>query len=183
MRYLSVLGLILVVAFMSFALSSTADQSGGKDKHDMSPVTGSKELEKLKTLSGTWQGTTVMDGKEMPVTVTYKTSSNGSIVVETLFPGTPHEMVSVYYDENGKLAMTHYCAMDNQPHFTLEDSEGNEIDLVFVSGSNLDPSKDSYMHGVSFEFRGDNRMAQEWTYYDKGKEQGTTTFKFTRAGE
>lgn len=181
MRYLSVWGLILTVTFMSFAVSSLADQTGGQDQHHMSPVTGSKELEKLKTLSGTWTGTTVMEGKEMPVTVTYKTSSNGSIVVETLFPGTPHEMVSVYYDEGGKLGMTHYCAMDNQPHFTLEDSEGNEIDLVFASGTNLDPSKDSYMHGVSFEFKDANNMAQEWTYFDKGKEQGTTTFKFTRA--
>ena len=53
-----------------------------------------------------------MDGKEVPVSVTYETSSNGSIVVETLFPGTPHEMVSVYYDENGKFGMTHYCAME-----------------------------------------------------------------------
>jgi hypothetical protein len=183
MRYLSVLGLVLAVAFFSFAMSSMADQPSGKDKHDMSPVTGSKELEKLKTLSGTWQGTTVMDGKEVPVTVTYKTSSNGSIVVETLFPDTPHEMVSVYYDDNGKLGMTHYCAMDNQPHFTLEDSSGDEINLVFANGTNLNPSKDSYMHDVSFEFKDNNNMVQEWTFYENGKEKGETTFTFSRAGK
>lgn len=181
MRYISALVFLTVFTFSSFAVMSFADSPGGKDEHHMSPVTGSKELEKLKTLSGTWQGTTVMDGKEMPVTVTYETSSNGSIVVETLFPGTPHEMVSVYYDENGKLGMTHYCAMDNQPHLTLEDSSGNEIDLVFASGMNLDPKKDHYMHDVSFEFKDNNNMVQEWTSYENGKEGEVSTLTFTRA--
>jgi hypothetical protein len=181
MRNISVLVLLTVFTFFSFAVSSFANQPGGKDEHNMSPVTGSKELEKLKTLAGTWQGTTVMDGKEMPVTVTYKTSSNGSVVVETLFPDTPHEMVSVYYDVNGKLGMTHYCAMDNQPHLTLEDSTDNEIDLVFANGTNLDPKKDHYMHDVSFEFKDGNSFVQEWTSYENGKEDEVATFTFTRA--
>jgi hypothetical protein len=123
----------------------------------------------------------MMGGKETPVTVTYETSSNGSVVVETLSPGTPHEMVSVYYDDNGKLSMTHYCAVGNQPHLALEDSSGNEIDLVFASGTNLDPKKDHYMHDVSFEFKGDNSFVQEWTSFENGKEKEVATFTFTRA--
>lgn len=181
MRYLSILTVLTVLMLSLLTAWTYADQTGGQDEHHMSPVTGSKELEKLKTLAGTWQGTTVMDGKEMPVTVTYKTSSNGSVVVETLFPDTPHEMVSVYYDVNGKLGMTHYCAMDNQPHLTLEDSTDNEIDLVFANGTNLDPKKDHYMHDVSFEFKDNNNMVQEWTSYENGKEDEVATFTFTRA--
>lgn len=181
MRYISALVFLTAFTFTSFAVSSFADTSSGQDEHHMSPVTGSKELEKLKTLVGTWQGTTVMGGEETPVSVTYETSSNGSVVVETLFPGTPHEMVSVYYDENGKLGMTHYCAIGNQPHLALEDSSGNEIDLVFVSGTNLDPKKDHYMHDVSFEFKDDNSFVQEWTSFENGKEKEVATFTFTRA--
>ncbi len=181
MRYLSTLAVLTALTLLSFSGWTYADQTGGQGEHHMSPVTGSKELEKLKTLAGTWQGTTVMEGKEMPVTVIYKTSSNGSIVVETLFPGTPHEMVSVYYDENGKLGMTHYCAMDNQPHLTLEDSTGNEIDLVFTNGTNMNPTKDAYMHDVSFEFKDNNNMVQEWTSFQNGKEKEVSTFTFTRA--
>lgn len=181
MRYISALVLLTVFMFSSFAASSFADQPSGQDEHHMSPVTGSKELEKLKTLVGTWQGTTVMDGKEMPISVTYETSSNGSVVVETLFPGTPHEMVSVYYDENGKLGMTHYCAMSNQPHMTLDKSSDTEIDLVFASGTNLNPAKDGYMHDVSFEFKDDNSFVQEWTSFENGKEKEVATFTFSRA--
>lgn len=181
MRYISALVLLTAFTFSSFAVSSFADQPSGQDEHHMSPVTGSKELEKLKTLVGTWQGTTVMDGKEMSVSVTYETSSNGSIVVETLFPGTPHEMVSVYYDENGKLGMTHYCAIGNQPHLVLEDSTGNELGLVFASGTNIDPKKDHYMHDVSFDFKDDNSFVQEWTSFENGKEKEAATFTFTKA--
>jgi hypothetical protein len=183
MRYISALVFLTAFTFSVFAVSSFADQPGGQDEHHMSPITGSKELEKLKTLSGTWQGTTMMGGKETPVTVTYETSSNGSVVVETLAPGTPHEMVSVYYDDNGKLGMTHYCAIGNQPHLALKGSSDNEIDLVFVSGTNLDPKKDHYMHDVSFEFKGDNSYVQEWTSYENGEKAEVATFTFTRTGE
>lgn len=178
MRYLSAVAILTVLTLSFFTVWTYADKPG---EHSMVPVTGSKELEKLKTLSGTWRGTTVMDGKEMAVSVTYRTSSNGSIVVETLFPGTPHEMVSVYYDDNGKLGMTHYCAMDNQPHFTLGKSSGNELDLVFANGTNLNPAKDSYMHDVSFDFKNNNNMVQEWTFYENGKEKGVSTFTLSRA--
>jgi len=180
MRYLAGIAILTVLLFSSVIISSYADPSDQKGDHHMAPVTGSKELEKLKTLAGTWQGTTVMDGKEVPASVMYKTSSNGSIVVETLFPGTPHEMVSVYYDENGKLGMTHYCAMDNQPHLTLETSSDNEIDLVFANGTNLNPAKDGYMHDVSFDIKDNNNMVQEWTSYENGKEKEVSTFTLTR---
>lgn len=180
MRYITGIAISTVLLFSSIIISSYADTPDQSDDHHMSPVTGSKELEKLKTLVGTWQGTTVMDGKEKPVSVTYETSSNGSIVVETLFPGTPHEMVSVYYDENGKLGMTHYCAMSNQPHMTLEKSSDTEIDLVFASGTNINPAKDGYMHDVSFEFKDNNSMVQEWTSFENGKEKEVSTFTFSR---
>ena len=181
MRYTAVIVVFMFCLFTSGVVAPLADPPSEQSDHHMGPVTGSKELEKLKTLAGMWQGTTVMDGKEMPASVIYKTSSNGSIVVETLFPGTPHEMVSVYYDENGKLGMTHYCAMDNQPHFTLGKSSDAMMELVFANGTNLDPAKDSYMHDVSFEFKDKNSMVQEWTLYENGKEMDVSTFTFSRA--
>ena len=72
----------------------------------------SKELERVKQLAGRWEGISQEEGKEAePAVVEYKVTSGGSAVVETLFPGTPHEMVSVYHDEHGKVAMTHYCML------------------------------------------------------------------------
>jgi hypothetical protein len=181
MRYLSCLVLVAAFSVLFVTLPSLADSSKGRDKHDMALITGSKELEKLKTLSGTWVGTTEMDGKEMPISVVYDTSSNGSVVVETLSPDTPHEMVSVYYDDDGKLSMTHYCAVGNQPHFTLADSSDDQIGLVFENGTNLNPAEDGYMHGVTFDFKDDGTMVQEWTYYESGEKADTASFTFKRA--
>ncbi len=181
MRYLMSIMILIVCFLLAVVTFVYADPPKTEDDHHMAPVTGSKELERLKTLVGRWQGTTIMDGKETPVSVIYETSSNGSIVVETLFPGTPHEMVSVYYDENGKLGMTHYCAINNQPHFTLKTSTNNEIDLLFANGTNLNPEKDGHMHAVDFTFNDKDNMVQEWKFFEDGKEKGVSTFTFTRA--
>lgn len=181
MRYLASVAIIAVLLLPVLVNTVYADPVKNEGKHDMSPVTGSEELEKMKSLAGTWQSTTVMDGKEVPITVVYETSSNGSIVVETSFPGTPHEMVSVYYDVDGKLGMTHYCAVNNQPHFTLKKSTGDRIDLDFAGGTNLNAEKDGHMHAVSFDLKDTDNMVQEWTYYEDGKEKQVSTFTFTRA--
>jgi len=45
-----------------------------------------------EALSGDW----TLNGGDSSVGVSYHVTAAGSAVVETLFPGTPHEMVSVY---------------------------------------------------------------------------------------
>ena len=77
----------------------------------------------MKTLAGNWEGKHEMGGKSMTLKVNYKVSSAGSAVVETSFPGMPNEMVSVYTEVNGKVNMTHYCALQNQPTLKLQDSK------------------------------------------------------------
>ncbi len=75
------------------------------DKH-IKPYDGSTELQKMKSLAGKWQGWSQMKDENIDVSLEYAVSSAGSALIETLFMGTPHEMVSVYHDEEGKLAMT-----------------------------------------------------------------------------
>src|SRR5579862_542550 len=54
-------------------------------------------LEKLKKLAGTWAEAD-KDGKPTDTIVSvYKITSGGSAVHETIFPGQPMEMVSVYH--------------------------------------------------------------------------------------
>lgn len=67
------------------------------------------------------------------------------LVLEKIFPGTPHERISVYYDDNdGKLPMTHYCMIRNRPHFILVESGEDtlKLDVTTVEGlkSKDDPS-------------------------------------------
>src|SRR5690349_7146838 len=106
--------------FVLCGLAAAFAQAG--EPPSMKPYTGSKEFEAIKTLAGHWEGNTdeKMPNMSGQVTIDYKVTSGGSAVVETLNAGTPHEMVSVYTDNGGKLAMTHYCLMMNQPHLALK---------------------------------------------------------------
>ena len=67
------------------------------EEMELPPYEGSPALKTMKSLAGTWKGTHIIHGKEAPASIEYKVSSNGSTVVETMFPGSPHEMVNVYH--------------------------------------------------------------------------------------
>src|SRR3974390_2628003 len=71
------------------------------------------EFDKVKGLVGTWKGTAAhMEGdKAMEVTNTFELTSNGSAILEKVCAGSPHEMISMYCAEDGKLTMTHYCSV------------------------------------------------------------------------
>lgn len=171
--------IIFTLVFYSLLFGTISN--AGDDYHKLTPYKGTPEFEKMKTLAGTWKGTTKMGEEEKEITVTYNTASADSVVVERIFPGTPEEMVSIYFDKDGKLSMTHYCALKNQPHMTLKDSNENKIDMAFSGGSNFDHTKDPHMHSMSIDFVDENNIVQNWAMYDKGKENHKSTFELTKA--
>ncbi len=168
---------ITVIACLFFV--GTFIASSDDTEHMKQPYTGSKEFERLKTLVGTWEGTSSEKGYEK-VTVKYEITARGSAIVETLFPGTPHEMVSVYYDNGKKLGMTHYCMLGNQPQMELKSADSNKIDLVFSGGTNVDPKKAPHMHELSISFVGKDNIVEEWTFYENGQKKDVTIFKLSR---
>src|SRR5437868_1614896 len=85
--------------------------AGDADK----PFKGSPEFDRMKSLAGTWKGIVDMGQGPVDMTVEYRVVSGGSVVEERLFAGTPKEMVTMYHDRKGKLALTHYCMLGNQP--------------------------------------------------------------------
>ena len=88
-----------------------------------------------------------------------KVTAAGSAVQETLFPGEPHEMVSLYHLDGADLVMTHYCALGNQPRLKADPkSSPNQIHFQFVGGSNLDPAKDMHMHEGTITFVDDDHI-------------------------
>jgi len=138
-----------------------------------------KAFESLKKLTGEWEG---QAGGEK-VGVVYRLTGAGSALMETLLPGTPHEMVSMYHMNGPELVMTHYCAEGNQPHlkFDAAASKPDRFVFTFVSGSNMDPAKDSHIHGVVFRLIDNDHLEGEWESYKDGKAADhTMTFAVTR---
>jgi hypothetical protein len=171
-----------IYALLMFAFALTALNAFAGENCETPPYVGSKEFEKMKTLAGKWEGSAPMGDKDMPVVVEYKVTGNGSTVVETLSPGTPQEMVSVYYDRDGRLAMTHYCALGNRPQMILKKSDGeNEIHLDYTTSQGINPRKDMHMHSLSVIFVDQDHIKAAWTSYDKGKSAGTHSFALARS--
>lgn len=111
--------------------------------HALSPA---EAFDKLKSLSGTWSAD--VQGAGAAVTVAWKTTAGGSAVVETLFQGTDHEMMSVYFLDGGTLRMTHYCAVGNQPRMRYDAKRSTAEAMVFVfdGGTSFNPKKDMHIH-------------------------------------
>jgi len=145
------------------------------------PYTGSKALETVKSLAGTWNGTVKhIDGKEEKVEVIYKVTSNGSAVIETIFTGTPMEMTSVYFDKDGTLTMTHYCSVANRPELKLTKEGKKSLSLSYAGGEGLDPKKDMHIHGLDLEIKEDGSIVQNWQGFEGGKQSHTTVLKLNK---
>src|SRR2546421_11445112 len=117
------------------------------------------QLERIKKLAGTWVEAD-KDGKPTDkVMSVYKVTAGGSAVTETIFPGTPMEMVSVYHLDKGDLVMTHYCMLGNQPRMKANPkSPADTIKFDFAGGTNLDVTKDMHMHEGALKFIDDNTI-------------------------
>jgi hypothetical protein len=169
----------LLIAAVCCSLAGLIVAHAGE--HHPASTAGSAELERMKQLAGAWEGTSDMGKEGEKVRVEYRLTAGGSAVVETLFPGTAEEMVSVYHDRHGKLAMTHYCMLRNQPRMTLGKADAQTMELVFArKGNDIDPAKEKHMHAVHIAFTDNNHITQKWTMYENGKDKGGVTLKLTR---
>ena len=150
------------------------------------PDTSSAELNRIKALEGKWQSTTSMFGEEnQKVFTEYKISAAGSAVIETIFPGTPQEMVSVYYDDNhGKLAMTHYCMMRNRPYFSLVESTNDEIKLDVTKVEGLKSMDAPSMGAITLKIKDENNFSSTCESGGKSvQKHDSMTMHFTRVRE
>lgn len=169
--------LLLIAVYFSLGGMFVAHAS----ERQSTPYNGSTEFERIKHLVGAWEGTTDMGKEGEKVKVEYRLTAGGSALVETLFPGSAEEMVSIYHDWNGKLAMTHYCMLRNQPRMILQKADAQTIEMVFASeGTDIDPAKEKHMHAVRITFTDDDHITQQWTLFEKGKKKGVVMFKLTR---
>lgn len=116
------------------------------------PKPGSAEFERIKSLVGTWKGTTDMGQGPIEMTVQYRLLAGGSVLEERVFQGTPMEMITMYYDKDGKLALTHYCVMGNRPGMVLKSSDAKTFNFEFDKSCGIDPLTEAVMNGMTLRF-------------------------------
>ena len=143
------------------------------------PSHNSAEFDRMKSLLGTWKGKTDMGQGPIEVTLQYRLLAGGSVLEERIFPGTPNEMVTMYYDKGGKLALTHYCMMGNRPAMLLKSSDSKSLTFDFDATCGIDVAKESHMHAMSIRFDDSDTITTSCKAFMDGKEceEHPTTMK------
>lgn len=161
-RGMLVFGLVLAI--------STATSADDKAATRLPAPPTNAGLEKLKKLAGTWV-LADKDGKPTDqIASIVKVTAGGSAVHETLFPGQPMEMISVYTVDGSDLVMTHYCVLGNQPRMKADPkSPANQIVWKFAGGGNLDPKKDKHMHEATVTFVDDDHIEVNGVGWENGE--------------
>jgi hypothetical protein len=152
-------------SILLFAVICCAIGVGAADR-EATPKPSHPAFEKLKKLEGRWSGSATWDqgGKKSGVdfNITYRTTSGGKAVMETMFAGTPGEMVTMYFLEGDDLALVHYCSAGNQPRMKLETQrDSNVLSFRCLGGTNM-TEEDSHMHWVRLELVDADHLKGSW---------------------
>ena len=163
MKLISHLSAVVIIAALTACQTSKPTASA----HDETPpYKGSAAFEQMKSLAGKWSATSPMMGK---MNTEFRVIAGGSVIEERFAEGTPMEMLSTYHDVNGKLKMTHYCALRNQPQMQLTKSTADSLTFDFVSTPGLNAAKDKHMHGATYTFMDANHFKMEGVAWENGK--------------
>lgn len=164
---------LLLLPLLLAAPAVRADEPAGK-------IDGRTAYESLKKLAGEWQGTSE---ENAPGTTRFRVTAGGHTVEEVMLAGTDHEMVNMYHLVGDELVVTHYCSGGNQPEMKLDTAASKPGDLVFTfsGGHNVDPAKDSHIHGARLVIDGET-LREEWSAWSGGKDAGAVKISLKRAG-
>lgn len=153
---------LLIASFLFNTSAAFADQPAARS--------GSAEFERMKTLVGHWTGTADVGQGPEKMDLQFRLLAGGSVLEERVFAGTPKEMVTMYYDQDGKLAMTHYCVFGNRPAMLLKSSDKNTIAFDFDPSCGIDVKKEAHMHSITLKFIDANTFQSSCQAYMDGKE-------------
>lgn len=157
----------LVCGMLLVALQVAA--YGDNKPAKLPPAPTNAGLEKMKKLAGTWVAAD-KDGKPTDQVVSIiKVTAGGSAVHETLFPGQPMEMISIYTADGQDLVLTHYCVLGNQPRMRADSKlPGNQLCFKFDGGGNLDSKKDKHMHEATLTLIDDDHTELTCVAWEHG---------------
>lgn len=172
------LRIMLSVAVLS--LSAMAFAQADAHKHaaqsDAPKSDAQKSFDQLKTLAGTWHATITTDPpvKEMGDgkmgDVSLRVTSRGNALVHEMGesgkqddPTKYDHPVTMFYLDNDRLILTHYCDAGNRPRMAARvspDGKTLEFDFLDVAGN----TQYGHMEHAVFTFIDANHHTEDWTF-------------------
>jgi hypothetical protein len=172
------LRLVLSVVLMLLATAALAQTDAPKSEAQAS-------FDELKTLAGSWVGqlTTFpqapgFDGRFAQFSLRV-TSRGHALVHELSVSGIPDHPVTLFYLDEGRLLLTHYCDAGNRPRMVgrvSPDGKTLEFDFLDLSGGN----EHGHMGHAVFTFVDENHHTEDWTYMMPGDKPVRAHFDLQR---
>jgi|ERR1044072_2697844 hypothetical protein len=135
----------LLICLLALASVSRAQ---GQQKAAAVQSDAQKALEKMKSLTGSWQGTI----RDIAINFTIRAASSGTAILHegnTSGGGPPNHEITIFYVEGERLLATHYCDAGNRSRLEGKISpDGKTIEFSFldVVGS----TRGGYLKGAVF---------------------------------
>jgi hypothetical protein len=131
--------------WLAIVLSSFVTAAYGQSQTPV-PSEAQKSFSGIKNLAGVWQGPVKLDppmpqmatGK--PVQITMRVTSRGNALVHEMIsagvlddPTKNDHPVTMFYVDNDRLLLTHYCDAGNRPRMVAKASpDGKMVDFDFI---------------------------------------------------
>jgi len=151
------LRLVLAVVLMSLSAVAFAQSDA------------QKSFDQMKTLAGSWEGvlktfppTPEADGKHAQTTLRV-TSMGNAIMHEMRIEGRADDPITMFYMNDDRLTLTHYCDAGNRPRMVAKASpDGKTVEFEFldVAGS----TQYGHMHHALFTYIDANHHTEDWTF-------------------
>lgn len=157
--------IFLKISFCLVCLLASASVVSAQDKP--SSVGGAqsdakKAFEKLKTLSGSWQGTVM----GISINFTIRAASSRTTILHeatTEGGGPPNHEITMFYMEGDRLLATHYCDAGNRSRMEgklTPDGKGVEFSLLELIGG----TKGGFLKRIMFTMTDADRHVVELTF-------------------
>jgi hypothetical protein len=151
-----------------------------------------KSFTQLKSLAGTWRGTVTVDPPQPNIKngelgqITMRVTSRGNALVHEMNDPTKADdptkydhPVTMFYLDNDRLTLVHYCDAGNRPRMlarTSPDGKTVEFDFLDVSGS----TDYGNMYHAVFTSIDANHHIEDWTYMMPGNKPVHARMDVTR---
>lgn len=128
------------------------------------------DLDVVRALTGTWVAVDANGRATDEVVSESHVTAGGHAVLETLFPGSDEEMLTLYYMDEGRLCLTHHGVLGNHPTMVAQRA-GDEIVFTCVDAEArcVAARRPLHMHEARLRRLEGGRLASTWTSMDGGR--------------
>ncbi len=179
------LRLVLLIVLLSTSIGALAQSDARKSSDKVTSSDAQKAFDKLKTLAGSWVGPLTTFPEEPSVARSFAefslrvTSRGNAVVHEMSVSPLPDHPVTLFYLDEDRLLLTHYCDAGNRPRMAGKvspDGKTLEFDFLDLSGGN----QKGHMDRVVFTFIDQNHHTEDWTYMMPGDKPVRAHFDLQR---